>query len=218
MWPRERARPERYVADIQISAGYMHSGYPIMTHLDAAPDMVSVDKLRAGTWGLYHELGHNHQSGDWTFDGTGEVTVNLFSMYIIETACGLKMGTGHEALAQRDQLIAQHAAKQGEQARFDHWKREPFVALVMYQQLREAFGWQAYKDVFKEYRDLDGAEKPRSEEQKRDQWMVRFSKRVGKNLGPFFEAWGVPVSKGARDAVKDLPGWMPPDMGALAPR
>ena len=31
----ERKRPERYAADIQISAGYMHSGYPIMTHLDA---------------------------------------------------------------------------------------------------------------------------------------------------------------------------------------
>jgi hypothetical protein len=30
--PRERKRQERYCVDIEISAGYMHSGYPIMTH------------------------------------------------------------------------------------------------------------------------------------------------------------------------------------------
>ncbi len=211
-WPRDRERPERYVADIQISAGYMHSGYPIMTHLDAAPDMVSVDNLRAGTWGLYHELGHNHQSGDWTFDGTGEVTVNLFSMYILETACEKPMGTGHDALAQRAKMIERHAAKGRS---FDHWKSDPFLALVMYQQLREAFGWEAYKAVFETYRALPDAERPRTEEQKRDQWMVRFSRQVGKNLGPFFEAWGVPTSAAARDSIKDLPGWMPTDMGPL---
>lgn len=211
-WPRERERPERYVADIQISAGYMHSGYPIMTHLDAAPDMVSVENLRAGTWGLYHELGHNHQSGDWTFDGTGEVTVNLFSMYILETACEKPMGSGHDALAQRAKMIERHVEKGRS---FDHWKSDPFLALVMYQQLREAFGWEAYKAVFETYRKLPNAERPRTEEQKRDQWMVRFSRQVGKNLGPFFEAWGVPTSAAARDSIKDLPGWMPPDMGPL---
>jgi hypothetical protein len=211
-WPRERERAERYVADIQISAGYMHSGYPIMTHLDAAPDMVSVENLRAGTWGLYHELGHNHQSGDWTFDGTGEVTVNLFSMYILETACEKPMGSGHGALAQRAKLIERHAAKGRS---FDHWKSDPFLALVMYQQLREAFGWEAYKAVFETYRTLPNAERPRTEEQKRDQWMVRFSRQVGKNLGPFFEAWGVPTSQAARESIKELPAWMPADMGPL---
>ena len=48
----------------------------------------------------------------------------------------------------------------------------------------------------------------RSEEQKHDQWMVRFSKAVGKNLGPFFTAWGIPTSEAARESIKDLPVWM----------
>jgi hypothetical protein len=39
--------------------------------------------------------------------------------------------------------------------------------------------------------------------------MVRFSKAVGKNLGPFFEHWGIPTSQGARDSIKNLPTWMP---------
>ena len=38
-----------------------------------------------------------------------------------------------------------------------------------------------------------------------------FSRAAGKNLGPFFEAWGVPTSAGARDSVKDLTAWMPAD-------
>lgn len=87
--PRARRRPERIVTDRQISAGYMHSGYPIMTHLDAAAFMTDLADLGDHGWGPYHEIGHNHQSGDWTFDGTVEVTVNLFTLYILETVCGV---------------------------------------------------------------------------------------------------------------------------------
>ncbi len=53
---RVRARPERYTTDVQISAGYMHSGYPIMTFLDIAPVMTDLPRLKAnqhgGIWGL----------------------------------------------------------------------------------------------------------------------------------------------------------------------
>ncbi len=72
--PHERARPERFVLDEQISAGYMHSGYPIMAHLDVERAIVTAEKIAKGedTWGYFHEIGHNHQSGDWTFDGTGD--------------------------------------------------------------------------------------------------------------------------------------------------
>lgn len=207
--PRERPRPERYVADVQISAGYMHSGYPIMTHLDAAPAMVSIEKLKAGQWGLFHELGHNHQYGMWTFDGTGEVTCNLFSMYILEEVCGLPKEQGHGAVADRAKRMQKYFAQP---PTFDRWKADPFTALVMYAQMREAFGWEAYKKVFAEYRALPRELRPRSEEQKRDQWMVRMSRTVGHDLGPFFQAWGVPTSEDARASIRDLPAWMPPEM------
>ena len=93
--------------------------------------------------------------------------------------------------------------------KFGLWKSKPFLALIMYQQMREAFGWEAYKKVFAEYRDLADYERPKNDDQKRDQWLVRMSKTVGKDLGPFFESWGIPVSKKAREAVKELPAWMP---------
>lgn len=209
--PRERRRPERYVADLQISAGYMHSGYPIMTHLDAAPDMVAVSRLRAGTWGLYHELGHNHQSDDWTFDGTGEVTVNLFTMYILEKACGKEWIRGHDGMSNRAPRIARFVERGRS---FDEWKSDPFLALQMYAQLVEAFGWETYRKVFAEYRGLPASDRPKNDDQKRDQWMERFSRAAGKNLGPFFDAWGVPVSRAAKERIADLPAWMPADMPA----
>lgn len=199
-------RPDRFVADVQISAGYMHSGYPIMTHLDAVDDMTDPSRLLRGSWGLFHELGHNHQNGDWTFDGTVEVTVNLFSLYTMERICGKPVGEGHPALARRDERIGPYLA-QG--AKFEQWKSDPFLALIMYQQLAEAFGWETYQRVFVEYLALDESERPRTDDDKRDQWLVRFSRACGRNLGPFFETWGVPTSEAARNAITDLPAWMP---------
>ena len=91
------------------------------------------------------------------------------------------------------------------------WKREPGLALFMYVQLQEAFGWEAYRQVFATYRALPDAERPKSDNDKRDQWLVRFSQQVGRNLGPFFEAWGVPTSRAARASIADLPVWLPPN-------
>lgn len=208
---RDRARPQRYVADVQISAGYMHSGYPIMTHLDAAESMVQDAKLKSGSWGLFHELGHNHQDGMWTFSGTGEVTCNLFSLYICETVCALPVSRGHGAIDTPKERRERTQKHLDTGAKFDRWKDDPFLALEMYIQLREAFGWEPFTRVFAEYQTLGKDSRPRSDDEKRDQWMVRMSRAVGRNLGPFFQAWGVPTSEEARTSIADLPAWMPPD-------
>jgi hypothetical protein len=211
-----RDRPERYTVDRQISAGYMHSGYPIMTGDDVAKDFVDVRKLRSqgspvATWGFYHEMGHNFQEGEWTFDGTGEVTNNLLALYASEKLNGVTpatYGLAHKAMdpkAQRARLENYIA----DGARFEAWKSDPFLALTMYAELREAFGWSPFMQVFAEYRTLSKDEVPTSEREKHDQWMVRFSRQIGRNLGPFFQAWGVPTSEAARASISSLPTWMP---------
>ena len=47
------------VADTQISAGYMHAGYPLMTQMDIVDVIVDKELLftnkHGGTWGFYHE-------------------------------------------------------------------------------------------------------------------------------------------------------------------
>ncbi len=209
--PKDRKRPERYCADVEISAGYMHSGYPIMTHLDAAPRMASLATMQKGDWGLFHELGHNHQVGDWTFEGTGEVTCNLWSLYFSENLCNLTPEQAHEALKDRDKKVREFV-KAG--ADFAKWKTDPFLALMMYLQLKEAFGWEPFKEAFAAYRALKPAERPLTDAQKRDQWLIRMSRATKKNLGPFFEAWGVPTSEEARASLVKLPKWMPADFPA----
>ena len=85
----------------------------------------------------------------------------------------------------------------------------PRLALLMYAQIRDAFGWAAYKKVFAEYRALPREQRPRTDDQRRDRWLVRLSRTVGRDLGPFFQAWGVPTSEQARKSVAKLPPWMP---------
>jgi hypothetical protein len=210
--PLERERPERFVTDAQISVGYMHAGYPIMTHLDIAPTMVDKPRIMAnghgGVWGLFHELGHNHQAGDWTFAGTGEVTCNLFTLYVFEKACNTRPAD-HVSFKEEARRKAVEAYLDGG-ASFADWQRNPFLALIMYIQLQEAFGWESYRKVFAAYRGLKAGERPQNDGEKRDQWLVRFSEAAGKNLGPFFEAWGVPTSEAARASIAGLPSWMPP--------
>ena len=219
VWPSPaRLRPERFVVDRQISAGWMHSGYPIMAHLYHQAKVVNVRHLRSpvgweeidSNWGIFHEVGHNHQSSDWTFDGTVEVTVNLFTLYVFEFLCGMPVASVYHEWA------GAHTRAKIERYDFNNpdfelWKREPGLALLMYVQLQEAFGWDAYRQVFATYRDLPDAARPRSDNEKRDQWLVRFSRQVGRNLGPFFEMWGVPTSRAARASIVDLPVWLPPD-------
>ncbi len=155
---------------------------------------------------MFHEMGHNHQHRDWTFGGTGEVTCNLFSLYVLETCCPEAAGHGQANPETVDKNIRGHFEGGHD---FGRWKSRPFTALAMYIQLQRAFGWDAYKKVIAGYRDPAVGATPKSDDEKRDQWMVRFSRVVQRDLGPFFEAWGVPTSADARQSISALPAWMP---------
>jgi hypothetical protein len=167
---------------------------------------VDAERLeRDGSWGHYHELGHNLQRPDWTFAGTGEVTCNLFSLYAGEVLNGIEPWENPWLEAQK-----RHAAAYFEEgAPFAKWQGSPGLALLMYAQVQKDFGWEPFIAAFAEYEALAPGERPRGEQQKRDQWMVRLSRAVGRDLGPFFAVWGVPVSVAARAEVEELEGWMP---------
>ncbi|NLC57364.1 MAG: hypothetical protein GX774_11040 [Armatimonadetes bacterium] len=211
--PHERERPERICCDQQISGGYMHAGYPIMTHLDVPPLMVDRERLRTGgaklCWGFWHELGHNYQSADWTFAGTGETTNNLFSLYCCERVSGEPvLKNAWLNVAERNQTVRDYFARG---AKFAEWCRDPGLSLMFYAQLQQAFGWEAYQRLFADYRAANRKDLPTNDDEKRDQFLVRFSRVVGRNLGPFFTAWGIPTSEEARRSIEDLPLWLPPD-------
>lgn len=213
-WPAVPTSPERIVFDQQISAGYLHSGYPIMGPLSlAAPSLSTAymqrsDDFEGGRWGYYHELGHNHQSDDWTFRGTVEVTVNLFSLYSFEAVNGVPVEKNPRGSAEfRKKLMSKVNWKHP-----DFSKLDAFQALVMYEQLQQAFGWDTFKTLFRKYRALPDAERPETDLEKRDRWMVEFSRQTGRNLGPFFQAWGLETSPEAQASIGSLPCWAPEEL------
>ena len=207
--PYVRERPERITCDLEISAGYMHSGYPVMTHMDVEKDLVNADRLRAeGNWGFYHEFGHNHQSPYWTFEGTTEVTVNYFTLYVMEKFNGKRAEESKSDLTRESQESMMRAYFENG-AKFSDWKENPFLALIMTVQMREKFGWEPFLRSINEYKKASQDELPKDDQEKRDQWMVRLSRNSGFNLGPFFTTWGIPISKEALDSVSEFPEWMP---------
>jgi hypothetical protein len=97
-------------------------------------------------------------------------------------------------------------------ASFDTWKGDAFLALGIYIQLIDGFGFDTLKKVLRSYQGNEFGPQPKSDDEKRDQWMIRYSKITGKNLGPLFDAWGIPVSAAAKAQIAALPSWMPPGM------
>lgn len=207
-------RPVRLIPDISVSWGYMYAPHdsPLTFPMHSASVMTDLGVLsgqeHGDVWGLFHELGHFHQDPMWTFGGTGEVTVNIFTLYVLDKVCGIKPRDERESFKPEKMLQTMREHNEAG-APFDLWKRKPFLALLMYVQIQQAFGWEAYEEVFAEYRGLRDAQKPKDDDEKRDQWMVRMSRTVGHDLGAFFEAWGVPTSEEARKSVSSLPDWMP---------
>ena len=190
--PSVRASPERICADVQLCAGYMHAGYPIMMPTSCLRNLLDARVIRAGevddVWGFFHEMGHNHQNPDWTFDGTGEVTVNFFTLYNMLKICG--------RTTRRTKMGAPNLRRRVEKWRaagrpLDQWKRDPFLALDFFARLADKYGWEAFERLFAEYRALSASERPKTDLEKREQWCSRLSRIVGEDLTDEFRFLGV---------------------------
>lgn len=203
---RTRVRAERYLIDRDISGGYMHSGYPIMAPFDEAVDLVSVTALRGGKWGYWHEIGHNHQWLPWVLQGTTESSVNLWSVYVSETLFGIPRASAHPSMTKtmRTQRLQTYIA---DGRKYATWGSDAWLPLEMYLQLQEGFGWAPYISIFADYTAQPAGMAATTDQEKIDQWALRFSQKVGKNLGPFFTSWGLPVSASILTQISVLPAW-----------
>ncbi|XP_077004598.1 TRPM8 channel-associated factor 2-like [Tamandua tetradactyla] len=207
-------RPERIVADVQISAGWMHSGYPIMCHLQSVPEFLNKETIRStGIWGLMHEVGHNQQQPGWNFPPyTAEATCNLWSVYVHEMVLGISRTQVHPDLCppEREKRIKTYLDKGAPLQDWNVW-----TALETYLQLQEAFGWEPYIQLFAEYQTLSNL--PKDNTNKMNLWVKKFSEKVQKNLVPFFEAWGWPIQKKVADTLASLPEWQENPMKRYIP-
>ncbi|XP_032076975.1 TRPM8 channel-associated factor homolog [Thamnophis elegans] len=199
------ARPERIVADIQISAGWMHSGYPIMSNVRALPEIIDVQAFHAkGTWGPIHELGHNQQKSGWNFPPhTTEATCNLWSVYVNETVLSISREIAHPDLQPhaRKERIEKYIRNGANLKDF-----EVFTALEPYLQLQEAFGWDPYVRILAKYQTMSNI--PNEKKAKMNLWAETFSREVNRNLGPFFKTWGWPIEDSVSEKLaSSYPAW-----------
>ena len=221
-----RSNPERINHDVQISGGLLHAGYPTQGPTSWMPGhIVDLEVLRAdGSWGWFHELGHEMQgrpddSGNhYTFEGGGEVTVNIFASAAQEWRVPAPSPEGWGYANYPDEVMrrAIDTVNKASAPDFDDKDQYPF-----YFQLADGFrGWQTYRDVMKVYHANHAADRAAglTNQQKKDLWLQRWSRVSGYNMVRYMvDHWRLEVSREAIDAVhamtgadgRPLPSWMP---------
>lgn len=206
---RSGYRAERLVFDRQTSAGSLHSGYPVAAHLgvDLAKALDARKLKEEGSWGFFHEFGHNHQHDLWALPGTGETTCNLWSVYLFEEWTGKSRDGAHPDVHPLRRQQLRRAYFDGGRDFASGWN--VFTALDCYLLIQEKFGWEPFRAVFAEYNRLPEAGWPRTQQEKNDQWVLRLSKACGANLAPYYEAWNLPLSASVKAGLAGLPEWMP---------
>ncbi|XP_027003010.1 TRPM8 channel-associated factor homolog [Tachysurus fulvidraco] len=211
--PAKFPRKERFVADVQISHGYMHAGYPVMIHSESVAELVNPETARThGIWGAIHELGHNQQRSVWEFPPlTTECTCNLWSVYVHEEVLGVNRAKAHPNMTPENRKRrAESYTKEGR--KLENWS--VWTALETYMQLQEKFGWDAFKKVFAAYHSISNV--PNDQAGKMNLYAVTFSKVVNMNLAAFFKAWGWPIQAGTEETLSSLPVWSDHPMAQYA--
>ena len=198
-WPRI----ERAVFDAQISVGWMHSGYPFMAHELSVPDVVNFTYMSEnGDWGMFHELGHNHQWMPSTLPGTVETGCNFASVYLMEELVGI---SGHGALE-----ISNRKARTREYfddgSNISNWS--VWVALETFLLVKENWGWTPITEALKVYYDLPADQIPTTDIEEYNAWVIHLSLKSGFNLAPYHQAWGFPITESTFDDLKHLPVWI----------
>ena len=194
--------PIRIVDDTQISIGAGHSGYPIMC-MDWGGGMMNLAGLqRAGSWGALHEIGHNMGQGPggiYQLPGNTEVVNNFYS----SCTMNLLNGTPFPKIrASAWNTVADKVAKKTP----DLWQKADVAErLVFYMTLAHHFGVESVMAVTYGKNDKLPANATG------DRLCCAWSRAVGRDLTPYFELWGLPLSKAAYTYTQDWPPWPTPE-------
>jgi hypothetical protein len=201
---RDFIRPERIVLDLQISAGSMHSGYPIMGH--TAPkhiNMLNHNHLTTvGCWGPFHELGHNHQLSPWSLPGHTEVSCNLFAHLV-----SVKLAN-NDIYANPTKLKEVESAFSTMKKNNTGWaEASDYVKFHFYLQLQQGFGWNKMKEFFTWYTTAKESEFRSNTNEKNNLFCLRYSLAVKHNLTQYFQAWKFNITQSTIDQIKHFPVW-----------
>lgn len=144
------------------------------------------------------------QRSEWTFESATEVTVNIFSIHAMEFVIGKK-------LTEIDWLKNPNLTEFfSRKPTLTDWENDLKFALFMYVMMIAEFGWQPMYAFMREYeRDINYglSTLPRSDQEKIDQWVIRYSKLVDRNIKSHFENFGLTVSDHVDEELSELEPW-----------
>ncbi len=186
---------------------YMYAGDAFVgMQPNSVGDLINTELLKK-QWSIWHETGHLFQTDDWTWSEMTEVTVNLFSLNTQE-----KFGNTsriYEPDGYEDQSISAVAKKylKSTNKKFavgDKYEMN-FVCMVMFEQLRKAFGNKFYVNLNQFYRKNPlTLVQVGDEEVVQQEFMFNSCQISGFNLTNFFEKWGLPISEATKKKIEKL--------------
>jgi hypothetical protein len=163
--------------------------------------ITELDRLKEkGDWGFFHEFGHNHQSKDWTFPGQTEMTVNFFSMYVMDQYVHLDKSKFHPALAPKDLL------KKINDRLSDSSKQSPWDQLVPFYPLFDQYGAKALADTLGSYA-THPIPKNWTLEQKQSEFIRRYSQNIQIDLSDYLKKDGYACLPELCKELKQLPAF-----------
>lgn len=161
---------------------------------DAMRTVVHGPGMAQNGWGPWHELGHQFQMEGQKWDGMGEVSVNLTSLYVQR-----ELGARSRLEAAGDWYKAFTYFKQAER---DYHSQDLFVKVAMLWQLDLTFGKDFYAKLGRIYRDMTTF--PDKHGEKIQRFILETSKLAGYNLVPFYDQWGLPADAATRQTLDQL--------------
>jgi hypothetical protein len=193
--------PWRGVLDIQLTAGYGHSGIPFVGTNDSEwfKGFTSLKNITTsvGQWGAYHEFGHNCQQGNvWSWSTLGETTNNLFS-FKVANRINADYNILHPAVKSGFPLAIGWATTIGFK-NFDNTAdavlgNDPFMRITPFVQLFETYGYGGMTRLYTDGRHVQRLSI--NDIDKHDFTYEKLSDFAQTDLSAFFDAWGINISK-----------------------
>lgn len=199
--PSENVNVHKYLMTETDNSDYymVATWYRTAYYQNTLAAVLTVNGLGKDGWGPWHELGHMHQQGAWTWGALGEVTVNVYSL-----AVERKLGITPSRL-KKDNVwpkVDAYFAKPDAERDFNAGGTDVWVRLCMFHQLWMAYGDGFYHRLHKAAR----AEKPSlaGDAAKMKWFMLKACSISGHDLTAFFRKWGLKPDESAYTAIAAL--------------
>lgn len=182
--------------------GYASAGHDRITmqaNTGAASELMAGDP--DDMWGFWHEVGHTYQPSAYNWSGMGEVMVNA-SVLDVQFAISGENRLDHQNTAD----VAAFFAKPVADRNFD--TPGGWVQILMFDQLRRGFGETFYPRLNQALRTglaLGEVSTPDNGNSKRQLFARTAGQVADRDLRPFFEQWGFPLTEDTASALADLP-------------